>query len=112
MTTPCPGWATPGGPYSSCSPPTLQPRCARGWTAATSCKWSGRQSRTATYWPSSTGTPRTGAGGICWRPTSPGATCIWQPPPQGHPHPALEDLIAAFHDHGILPDDTWRGVQR
>ena len=28
-TTPCPGWATPRGPCSSCSPPALQPRCAR-----------------------------------------------------------------------------------
>ena len=25
-------------------------------------------------------------------------------PPQGHPRPAWEDLIAAFHDHGILPE--------
>ena len=33
-------------------------------------------------------------------------------PPQGHPRPASDDLIAAFHDHGILPDDTWREVQR
>ena len=33
-------------------------------------------------------------------------------PPQGHPRPAWNDLIAAFHDHGILPDDTWREVQR
>ena len=33
-------------------------------------------------------------------------------PPQGHPRPAWDDLIAAFHDHGILPDDTWREVQR
>ena len=32
--------------------------------------------------------------------------------PQGHPRPAWDDLIAAFHDHGILPDDTWREVQR
>ena len=72
-----PGLATPGGSYSSCSRPALQPRCARSWTAATSCEWGGRQSRTATYLPSSTGTPRTGASGICWCPTSPGATCIW-----------------------------------
>ena len=28
-TTPCPGWATPRGPCSSCSPLALQPRCAR-----------------------------------------------------------------------------------
>ena len=34
------------------------------------------------------------------------------PPPQGHPRIAWDDLIAAFHDHGILPDDTWREVQR
>ena len=33
-------------------------------------------------------------------------------PPGGHPRPAWDDLIAAFHDHGILPDDTWREVQR
>ena len=33
-------------------------------------------------------------------------------PPQGHPRPAWDDLIAAFHDHGILPDDTWRELQR
>ena len=33
-------------------------------------------------------------------------------PPQGHPRPAWDDLIAAFHDHGILPDHTWREVQR
>ena len=33
-------------------------------------------------------------------------------PPQGHPCPAWDDLIAAFHDHGILPDDTWQEVQR
>ena len=63
-TTPCPGWATPRDPCSSCSPPTLQPRCASSWTAGKSCKWEGRQSRTAPYWPSSTGTPRTGANGM------------------------------------------------
>ena len=33
-------------------------------------------------------------------------------PPQGNPCPAWDDLIAAFHDHGILPDDTWQEVQR
>ena len=33
-------------------------------------------------------------------------------PSQGHPRPSRDDLIAAFHDHGILPDDTWREVQR
>ena len=32
-------------------------------------------------------------------------------PPQGQPCPAWDDLIAAFHDHGILPDDTWREVR-
>ena len=31
----------------------------------------------------------------------------WHPPPMGHPRPAWDDLIAAFHDHGILP--TTRG---
>ena len=33
-------------------------------------------------------------------------------PAQGHPRPAWDDLIAAFHDHEILPDNTWREVQR
>ena len=33
-------------------------------------------------------------------------------PPQGHPRPAWDDLFAPFHNHGILPDDTWREVQR
>ena len=33
-------------------------------------------------------------------------------PPQGHPRLAWDDLIAAFHDHGILPGDTWQEVQR
>ena len=33
-------------------------------------------------------------------------------PPQGHPRPAWDDLITAFHDHGILPDDTWQEVQQ
>ena len=63
-TTPCPGWATPRGPCSSCSPLALQPRCARRWTAAKGCKWDGRQSRMAPCWPSSTETPRTGADGM------------------------------------------------
>ena len=33
-------------------------------------------------------------------------------PPPGAPCPAWDDLIAAFHNHGILPDDRWREVQR
>ena len=33
-------------------------------------------------------------------------------PPRGHPRPAWDDLIAAFHNHGILPDDTWQEVQQ
>ena len=33
-------------------------------------------------------------------------------PPQGQARPAWDDLIAAFHDHGILPDNKWREVQR
>ena len=34
------------------------------------------------------------------------------PPKKGHPRPAWDNLIAAFHDHGILLADTWREVQR
>ena len=33
-------------------------------------------------------------------------------PPRGHPRPAWDDLIAAFHDQGLLPDDTWQEVQQ
>ena len=33
-------------------------------------------------------------------------------PPWGHSHPAWDDLIAAFQDHGILPDDTWQAVRQ
>ena len=33
-------------------------------------------------------------------------------PPRGHPRPAWDDLIAAFHDHRILPDDTWQEVRQ
>ena len=33
-------------------------------------------------------------------------------PPRGHPHPAWDDLIAAFQDQGILPDDTWQEVRQ
>ena len=29
-------------------------------------------------------------------------------PPRGHPRTAWDDVIAAFHDDGILPDDTWQ----
>ena len=47
-----------------------------------------------------------------WYATSPGATRTWQPPPRGHPRPEWDDLIAAFHDHGILPDDTWQEVRQ
>ena len=33
-------------------------------------------------------------------------------PPRGHPRPTWDNLIAAFHDHGVLPDDTWQEVQQ
>ena len=33
-------------------------------------------------------------------------------PPWGHPRPAWDDLIAALHDHGVLPDDTWQEVRQ
>ena len=34
------------------------------------------------------------------------------PPPRGHPRLAWDDLIAAFHDHGILPAITWQEVRQ
>ena len=33
-------------------------------------------------------------------------------PPRGHPRPMWNDLIAAFQDHRILPDDTWQAVRQ
>ena len=33
-------------------------------------------------------------------------------PPQEHPRPAWDDLIAAFQDHGILPNDTRQEVRQ
>ena len=32
--------------------------------------------------------------------------------PQGHPCPAWDDLIAAFHDHWILSDYTWQAIRQ
>ena len=32
--------------------------------------------------------------------------------PGGQPRPAWDDLIAAFHDNGILQDDTWQEVRQ
>ena len=32
--------------------------------------------------------------------------------PQEHSRPLWNDLIAAFHDHGILPDDTCQAVRQ
>ena len=29
---------------------------------------------------------------------------------RGHPRPQWDDLIAAFVNHGVLPDDTWQAV--
>ena len=55
------------------------------------------------------------ASGCRWEALTPqltGRHVYMATPPQGHPRPAWDDLIAAFHDHGILPDDTWREVQR
>ena len=59
---------------------------------------------------------REAANGCQWDALAPHLTrChvyMATPPPQGHPRPAGDDLITAFDDHGILPDDTWREVQR
>ena len=33
-------------------------------------------------------------------------------PPKGHPRPARDDLITAFPDQGVLPEDTWHEVQQ
>ena len=37
---------------------------------------------------------------------------VYGDPPQGHPSPAWDDLIAAFRDHGTLTNDTWQEVQQ
>ena len=33
-------------------------------------------------------------------------------PPRGHPNPAWDDLIAPFHVHGILPENSWQEVRQ
>ena len=58
---------------------------------------------------------RNAANGCQWDALAPHLTerhVYMATPPLGHPRPAWDDLIAAFHDHRILPDDTWREVQR
>ena len=58
---------------------------------------------------------RDAANGCQWDALTPhltGCHVYIATPPQGHPRAAWNDLIAAFHDHGILPDDTWREVQQ
>ena len=44
--------------------------------------------------------------GLAWRFT------YMANPRRGHPRPASDDLIAAFHDHGILSDDTRQDVRQ
>ena len=39
-------------------------------------------------------------------------TYMTNPPPQGQPCLAWEDLLVAFHDHRILSDDMWQAVQQ
>ena len=39
-------------------------------------------------------------------------TYMRTPLPQGHSRPVWDDFIAGFHDHGILPDNTWQAVQQ
>ena len=58
---------------------------------------------------------RDAADGCQWHALTPhltGRHVYMATPSQGHPCRAWEDLIAAYHDHGIVPDDTWREVQR
>ena len=88
--------------------------CSWVWWSAGAARWTPFPFRAMHAWP-----------GWCW------PACVWSvdghvvaaavvllvrgrmaTPSQGHPRPAWDDLIAAFHDHGILPDDRWREVQR
>ena len=58
---------------------------------------------------------RDAANGCQWDTLAPhltGRHVYMATPPQGHPRPVWDDLIAAFHDDGILPDNTLREVQR
>ena len=58
---------------------------------------------------------RDAANGCQWDTLAPhlnGRHVYMATPPKGHPSPAWDDFIAAFHDHGILRDDTWREVQQ
>ena len=58
---------------------------------------------------------RDAASGCQWDALTPhlsGRHVYMATPPQGHPGPSWDDLITAFDDHGILPDNTWQEVQR
>ena len=37
---------------------------------------------------------------------------VYDAPPKGHPGPAWDDLIAASHEDGIVPDDTWQEIRQ
>ena len=58
---------------------------------------------------------RSAAGECQWGALQPGLagrhTYMATPRP-GHSRPEWDDLIAAFHDHWILPDDTWQEVRQ
>ena len=58
---------------------------------------------------------RDAADGCQWDMLAPhltGRQVYMATPPQGHPRPAWDNLTAAFHHDGILPDDAWRELQR
>ena len=111
-TTPCPGWATPKGPLLLMLPTDI--------AAALRQELDGCEGLRVGWEAVADGTllallHRDTANGCRWDALTPhltGRHVYMATPPPGHPRPAWDDLIAAFHDHGILPDDTWREVQR
>ena len=101
-TTPCPGWATPRA-LTPHAPHRYRSRAAPG---------TGRLRRAASGVGSGRGRHPTGPPPQGHRERVPmgradapphRAPRVHAEPPQGHPRPSWDDLIAAFHDHGILP---------
>ena len=73
-------------------------------------RWDRRRPPTAPCWPSSAGALQTDS---AWDPVVPNLTGrhTYMTSAEGRPCPEWDDLIAAFHDHGVLPDDTWQAVR-
>ena len=111
-TTPCPGWATFRGPLLLMLPTDLAAALRRELDSCEGLRvgWEAIADGTLLALPH-----RDVADGCQWGALVPhlaGHHTYMTTLPRGYPRPAWDDLIAAFHDHWILPDDTWQVVRQ